>query len=86
LRDQVRMLQANNHRLTMALSSKAGEPLILESPEPLPRAPEPEPPLPSEAEAIARQSRALDGWWQANTSGHTIATPPKEEKVPAPKN
>ena len=83
MRDQVRMLQANNHRLTVALAQKFDVPLVLESPELPVRLSEPAPPEPTR-EQIAAQSRALDGWWRANTSGHTVATPPKEEKVPAP--
>lgn len=77
LRAQVTSLGERNDRLMEALAQRSGIDLVL------PIAPRPAEPAP---EPLVPAAKA-DAWWKANTQlGHTIATPPKEEKVSAPKS
>lgn len=76
LEEQWKAERERNDRLTEAICMKSGIDLVL------PIAPRPAEPAP---EPLVPAAKA-DAWWKANVSGHSIATPPKEEKVPAPQS
>ena len=80
LREQVRILQEANFRLTELLARKSGYDLVL------PRPSTEEAAHPSPTTPGPPSTANVDLWWKANVAGHAISSPVREVGQPKSKS